>query len=88
MRDLAVLRSFCRNHYHVDIAERTRVPEVVRPRWIAMYALFYRGYSYSCIADAMGFHHSTVMHGVAKVIESGWRVESKRLLGAFERQAA
>lgn len=49
----------------------SRVKHLARARWVAMAALYRRGYSYQTIAVQLGrSDHTTVLHGLQQVTDS------------------
>lgn len=82
IKDLTKLRVICRRLYGVDIYENTREPNVSRTRQLAMYVLWRRGHTNSCIADVINRDRATVLHGISCVVERGW-IDEARKLGAF-----
>lgn len=53
-----------------DLRQRTRRPDIVRPRHIAIWIMHRRGgFSLNQIGAFFALDHSTVLHGVAKMDE-------------------
>lgn len=51
-----------------ELRTRTNAHHITGPRYLAMWVLTHRGWSYPRIGKALGgFHHTTVLHGLRQV---------------------